>query len=306
MKKILSLILILGFMGVLFAGCKANEKAEDNEDQPKMEKENTSVTSDVTPEAVEDFVQEILMNVDPRAYSVDFTDEGEMYIVCARETGDGTLFQVSPEGALTEICKIEGEFIGPGMCIDSENYLYITTGHSLKKYSIDGTVETVADGFENAIDVCMDSENNLFVSDETAETIYKITPSGEKEVFVSYEKSGKRWQLFGIEYNKKDDCLYASVNKNIYKYPVTSKTAKMGGILVYTSTVPTRCIAFNEKGDVYLDTDNSIVELKADTFEASCFKLSKSGLIDICFGKNESDKETLYITTDNTIEKFEK
>ena len=244
-----------------------------------------------------------------RSYAVDFTDEGDMYVVCAPDYGSGTLYKVSTDGVMSEICTIVSTFIGPAIDIDHDNNIYVGAGQQLQKVSEDGAVEVVADGFGRCFDVTEDSDNNLFVIDETFEKIYKISPKGEKEEYINFSpKTGLEFDLIGIEYNEFDDNLYVAYNECIYKYPVNSKDAVNQGELVYTATEGLFGIAINKDGNIYVDTKkNTIIELEYDTLNTHVYLTKGNTLfIGLAFGKGAFDENTLYVTTNQGICKFQK
>ncbi|MBH1942174.1 hypothetical protein I5677_14840 [Mobilitalea sibirica] len=243
-----------------------------------------------------------------RAFGVEFTESGQMYIVCAPSVGNGTLFRVSSEGEMTEICTVEGQFIGPGIAINSKDEIYITVGRALKKYSVDGSEALISEGFKNAFDVTLDKEDNLYVADETDEIIYKILPTGEKEVFLDFTpKSGRRFQLDGIEYSPKDDCLYIAYGTNVYKHPITN-TEEGIGEPYYEAETDLRCLAIDTEGNVYVDTANTLIEVEYDTLNSNIYKMegNSTNYIGLNFGKGEFGENILYITTEKEICKFQK
>lgn len=83
-----------------------------------------------------------------------------------------------------------GSFIGPGIDVDKDSNAYITVGDKLLKVSPEGKITLVSDGFSCCFDVKSDSKGNLFVADDTKDTIYRINTSNEKSVFYRGEMAG--------------------------------------------------------------------------------------------------------------------
>ena len=118
-----------------------------------------------------------------RPFGIAFDNKGLMYMITAPKKGNGTLSKVTPEGRITDITVLEGNFIGPGIYIDNNNDIFITVGDKLLKVSLDGKTKIIADGFSRCIDVKVDKNENIFVADDLQSAIYRISPSGAKEVF---------------------------------------------------------------------------------------------------------------------------
>jgi sugar lactone lactonase YvrE len=284
---------------------KANndEPAKDNSTSESGDNDAASVLPSETTVALEKFID----LPDQRAYSLDFYNEGEMFMLCAPTTGSGTLFKVSAKGEKSEICKVDGTFMGPGIHIKSDNDIYITTGTELKKYKSDGTYELVADGFKNAWDVTLDKDNNIYVSDESDECVYRITPEGTKELLIEPEKKlYRRFIQGGIEYNPLNNCLYVVHNSCIYKYSLSEENIMASRELVYESTAVLRLLAIDTKGNIYADSNKAITVIDYDKNIPHIYKadVTSDEFIGMNIGKGEFGENTLYITTSKDIRKF--
>lgn len=196
--------------------------------------------------------------------------------------------------------------MGPGMAFDQNNDIYIPTGTELKKYKTDGTFEVVASGFENAWDVTVDKNYNVYVADELGEAVYRITPSGDKEVIIEQKKkTGLRFLQEGIEYNPIDDSLYVLYQGCIYKYSLSSENIMESQELIYKST-DTRCIAFDKDGNLYVDQKDSVIIIGQDKKAAKTYRINggSNNFVGLNLGKGEFDENTLYIATSNSLSKF--
>lgn len=322
MKKIM-FFTILSMLAFGLSGCSKNNSENKKDEELKQEQNITPIANTITPSITSgakidtsantvsetDFTPDSFVKLSgERAYSVGFSDDGDMFIVRAPSSGNGTLCKVSAAGELTEICKVEGEFIGPGMYINPDKNIYIPVGKSVKKFTEKGESVIFSDDFKNALDIACDSNNNLYVTDEIGETVYKILPTGEKEVFADFTpKTGKRFNLGGVEYSPKDDCLYIMYNKSIYKYPVNT-TLPAQGEIVYTSDKNLFCLAVNEAGDIYAGImPKSILKLDHDTYQVSIFNSTGNSMEydGLSFGKKDFGENSLYITSSQEIIKFD-
>ena len=335
MKKciviLFNLILLIGFIACSDEPEKANnnsntekgEKSIENEFVTSAEKEDSSDlssqknVSSISPTVAVNNKEEgnneetalelepFIEKLSPRPFAVNFNQYGEMFIVCAPPSGNGILYQVSTLGELKEICEVKGTFMGPGMAFDQNNDIYIPTGTELKKYKVDGTYEVVASGFKNAWDVTVDIKNNIYISDEMQEAVYRITPSGDNEVIIEPDKkTGMRFLQGGIEYNPVDDCLYLVYNSSIYKYTLSSENIMQSQELIYQSS-GIRFIAINEDGKLYVDQEDSVVVIEPDTKTAQIYKSNgNKNFVGLNFGIGEFNEKTLYIATANSICKY--
>src|SRR5437773_1761946 len=94
-----------------------------------------------------------------------------------------------------------------GLAIDAAGNLFVADGHSILKYTPDGTKNTFATGLRMPLGLCFDGKGNLFVSDGAANTarsqrsILKFGPNGRKSTFVrgisyfgmAFDRSGNRF-----------------------------------------------------------------------------------------------------------------
>jgi len=288
-------------------------KTKDNS-ETNMPKDSSNITPTQAIINVEEVINEevalelepFIDSLTPRPFAVNCNQNGEMFIVCAPSSGNGTLYQVSTAGELNKICEVEGTFMGPGMAFDQNNDIYIPTGTELKKYKIDGTFEVVASGFKNAWDVTLDKNNNVYVADESGEAVYRITPSGDKEVIIEpKKKTGLHFIQTGLEYNPVDDSLYVLYQGCIYRYSLSSENIMESQELIYKST-DTRCIAFDKDGNLYVDQKDSVIMIELDKKAAKTYRINggSSIFVGLNFGKGEFDENTLYIATSNSLRKY--
>ena len=316
-----TLVIVMGFTACADKSEKTSDDLNDvneeisTEDELISQESKTNVNSDTNAQAdaEEIFNEEVALELEPfidsltpRPYAVNCNQNGEMFMVCAPTSGNGTLYQVSTAGELKEICKVEGTFMGPGMAFDENNDIYIPTGTDLKKYKTDGTFEVVASGFENAWDVTVDNNNNVYVADELGEAVYRITPSGDKEVIIEQEKkTGLRFKQVGIEYNPVDDNLYVLYLGCVYRYSLSSENIMESQELIYEST-NIRCIAIDKDGNLYIDQKDSVIMIGQDKKTETTYRINggSSDFVGLNFGKGEFDENTLYITTSNSLSKF--
>src|SRR5262245_5852877 len=78
-----------------------------------------------------------------------------------------------------------------GLAFDAGGNLFVSDGHSIFKYTPDGTKSTFAAGLRYSLGLCFDDKGNLFVSDGavTAATnqraILKFSPNRTKSTFAA-------------------------------------------------------------------------------------------------------------------------
>ena len=78
-----------------------------------------------------------------------------------------------------------------GLAFDPAGNLFVADGHSIFKYTLDGTKTTFAAGLRYPLGLCFDDKGALFVSDGvvTAATnqraILKFSPNGMRSTFAS-------------------------------------------------------------------------------------------------------------------------
>jgi hypothetical protein len=70
-----------------------------------------------------------------------------------------------------------------GLTFDAAGNLFVADGHSVSKFTVDGTKSTFATGLKEPLGLSFDSKGNLFVSH--GDSIFKFTPEGVKSSFVS-------------------------------------------------------------------------------------------------------------------------
>ena len=183
-------------------------------------------------------------------------------MITAPESGNGTLSKVTPGGEITNIAVIEGNFIGPGICVDNNTNILITAGDKLLSFSTDGKAKIIANGFSRSFDVKVDNNNNIFVADDIQGTIYKILPSGKKEIFYKCDTSGS-FVLTGLVFDSKKENLYVREAKRILKFHFTPEGVSEKPIIFIDNTKL-----------FYLSMDNNVNLAPADLpKEAASFDL---------------------------------
>src|SRR5436309_7688054 len=95
------------------------------------------------------------------------------------------------------------------LAFDAAGNLFVGDGHSVFKYTPDGTKSTFATGLRMPLGLCFDGKGNLFVSDGAANTarsqrsILKFGPNGRKSTFVSGISS------FGMAFDRSGNLFVA-------------------------------------------------------------------------------------------------
>ena len=227
-----------------------------------------------------------------RPYGVAFDSKGTLYMVTAPNSGNGTLWKVTPDGKATEFAKLEGtfsgsadldkSFISSGMDIDEKGNIYITLGDKLLKILPDGKVTTLAEGFKRCFDVKADRQGNLFVADDKAGAIYKFIPSMEKSLFYQGSNPGP-FVLTSLVFDKEYKNLYAREGTKILKFNAASgKTSEKPEVVV--DNLRAFDICMDDIGNIYASTAGGTVK-KINT-HGRVTDLGAPGLIKTSIGLN--------------------
>ena len=111
-----------------------------------------------------------------------------------------------------------------GLTFDAAGNLFAADGHSVSKFAVDGTRSTFATGLKEPLGLSFDSKGNLFVSDLGTNSIYKLTPAGEKSTFASGISS------VGMAFDRSDN-LFVSHDDSIFKFtPEGVKSTFVSGL----------------------------------------------------------------------------
>jgi len=97
------------------------------------------------------------------------------------------------------------------LSFDSAGNLFEANGHSVSKFTGDGTKSTFATGLKEPVSLSFDSKGNLFVSDTDSNSIYKFTPEGKKSTFATGISST------GLAFDRSDN-LFVCGDDSIFKF----------------------------------------------------------------------------------------
>lgn len=243
-----------------------------------------------------------LKTTSKRPYGIAFDKKGTMYIITAPPTGNGTLSKVTPDGNITDIAVLEGNFIGPGIYIDKRNDLFITVGDKLLKVSPDGNTKTIADGFSRCFDVKVDKDGNMYVADDFKSTIYKITPAGKKDIFYKSDTTGK-FVLTSIIIDSSSENLYAREGNRIIKLKI-NPNGTSGKPVVIIDNTKIFYLCSDGNNTIYASTLDNVIKIDAT---GNAQYLSQNPLktsIGLAIGGKGFDKKSLYVTVEDGIIKL--
>jgi hypothetical protein len=95
------------------------------------------------------------------------------------------------------------------LTFDAAGNLFVADGHSVSKFTADGTKSTFATGLKEPLGLSFDSKGNLFVSDAGGNSIYKLTLEGKKSTFASGISSrGMAFDRSGNLFVSHDDSIF--------------------------------------------------------------------------------------------------
>src|SRR4030095_11467468 len=117
-----------------------------------------------------------------------------------------------------------------GLAIDAAGNLFVGDGHSVFKYTPDGTKSTFATGLKYPIGLCFDREGNLFVSDravtDAKSSILKFTPDGKRSTFATGISSvGMAFDRSGNLFVSQGDSIFKFTPKRVKSTFIISKLA---------------------------------------------------------------------------------
>jgi hypothetical protein len=98
-----------------------------------------------------------------------------------------------------------------GLTFDAAGNLFVADGHSVSKFTADGTKSIFATALKEPLGLSFDSKGNLFVSDAGSNSIYKLTLEGMKSTFASGISS------MGMAFDRSDN-LFVSYDHSIFKF----------------------------------------------------------------------------------------
>jgi hypothetical protein len=234
-----------------------------------------------------------------RPYGIAFDNNGLMYMITAPETGNGTLFKVTPDGKITDIAILEGSFIGPGIYIDDNNGIFITVGNKLLKVSPDGNTEIIADGFKLCFDVKVDNNGNIYIADDLKGIIYKIDSSGEKNIFFESDTTGP-FVFTSIVIDSNNENLYAREGKKIIKLKLDSNSASEKPEVIIDNTKMFYLCGDNNN-NIYASTIDNVIKIgtsgKIKYLSGKPLKTS----IGVALGGKGFDERSLYVSVEDGI-----
>jgi len=238
-----------------------------------------------------------------RPYAVAFDKSRRMYMVTAPSTGNGTLSIVTPEGKISVIATLEGNFIGPGIYIDkNSNGIFITVGDKLLKINPDGKTKIIADGFSRCIDVKADKNDNIYIADDLKSTIYKITLDGRKSIFYQSDTVGA-FVLTSIVIDNTGKNLFAREGNRIIRLKTDSDdTSEKPDVIIDNAKMFYLCI--DDNNNLYASTLNNVIKIDP---EGKLQFLSQSSLktsIGLAVGGKGFDTNSLYVAVADGIIKL--
>lgn len=299
-KRLTIFIILVAFI-ILFNGCSnenyqsVNEKTgeKQNEESEQLELGNGK-------EGLQShYNAEYLTKRLGKPHSVTFDNLGNMYVADSINlkkvsvNGDIEIFQSFDERCMTAMT-------------DKDNNIFVATEHHLFKFTSKGDKTILADDFTRADGLEMDLSGNIYVSDAYENTIYRISPKGEKTIFIENDKKNTlpgTYYVTGLRFDSNYENLYVVRHEEdkIMIYPI-KPDGSCGEGEIYCDLGSYRGADYLEldlDGNLYLTTfySNALLKIKPDK---SIEKIEIEGArlvapTGIAFGNGGFEKQSLYI-----------
>jgi len=96
------------------------------------------------------------------------------------DLGNGKIRRLDPSGELTTlITDPDGIPLGRGLWVsEDESLVYYAAGFAIKKWTPDGGIEILAEGFSGLANLIVDPRGNLVATDRVGDRVYRITEDG--------------------------------------------------------------------------------------------------------------------------------
>jgi|GEM_PF-4149437 len=156
-----------------------------------------------------------------------------------------------------------------GLAFDSSGNLYVAnqSSNTISKVTPDGTVTTFASGFTGPRGIVFDSSGNLFVANQGGTTISKITPAGAVSTFATVGSDPKN-----LAFDSAGN-LYAVNNGGT----TVSKVTPAGAVSTFATVGSSPAdLIFNSSGNLYVANNGSNTISKI-TPAGGVFTFSSSG-----------------------------
>ena len=192
---------------------------------------------------------------------------------------------------------IEGHAVG-GVTIDALGNIYVADfGETVWKITPEGERHVFASGLYGASGNAIDNEGNLLQANFYGDSITKIDRKGQATPFVTSGLSGP----VGIAVNKQTGDMYvANCRSNSI-----AKVAKDGAVSSFAKSDLLNCpngICFDREGNLYVVNfrDNKMLKIDPKGTVASFATISKKGLGHLCF-----KEDRFYVTAFESHEIYE-
>ncbi len=257
-------IIVLSFT-LLFslAGCSGTNNSNVNTGNSTTLSPKENVTTISKQESDNNLPQYFLKLTGDRPFGIAFDNKSIMYMITAPSSGSGKLLTVDAAAKITEIATLDGSFIGPGIDIDRDGNAYVTVGDKLLKITQKGKSEIIAEGFSCSFDVKLDLKGNIYVSDASEDTIYKINALKEKKVFYKGSEIGS-FTFTGLSFDKSYDTLYAVENGKILKFHIKTDGSAEKPEVAVNDVPDSRYIDIDNDNNIYVSTGSNVMKITSD------------------------------------------
>jgi sugar lactone lactonase YvrE len=241
------------------------------------------------------------------AISVAFNPKGQMFLAYVDSSirtvppGRNDLLKYASTG-LDFNSKGAG-YMSRGMDFDRQGNLYVTDGSRIYRIDLAGKVSPWMAGFEDAMDLKVDSSGNVYVAEAQQCAVYKVTPLLSKTRLLDRGHSVRmREMVSGIAFDPQFRNLYLAerVTGQILRYPLAADGQPGSPEVVAKGIVSLRSIVVDGKGNVYANIDYPIIlcidpqgrQTRLVIPNNYDFSMGRMSL-----GQSEGDRDSLYIPT---------
>jgi hypothetical protein len=249
-----------------------------------------------------------------RIVGMTFDSNGNMYVGTIENLAQKRILRITHDAKISTFLSIECfaiEYIKAGKNDTVYASVIISNtegGAQIVKIAPDATFSLFSEGFTQPFGITFDQEENVYVVDAMTKKVYKLTPSGEKSVYIDLGMNPDVPDNFYHSIDFDDECrnLYiAGLNShntgNILKYPINSE-GEPGEPIIISDHYSKHVVVHNNSIYSTVESSSLLIINQDGSQRLVNNPLLKEGM-NLSFGQKEFGENTLYINTFNKIVK---